>query len=359
MSAHVHLIKGDDPALRDRLVDTVVAELLGADDRSLALEDHSLAGRRRGSDEPAEEQTDAESVEQPVFSRIVNALESPPFMSASRVVVVREIGNLTTEQLDVLTAWIADPVVTTKLVLVAGGGKTSARLAKAIKEHGGEIHVPAAEARTKAGDPGPVARQLKLSAQQAGIRIAPDAAARAADHLGSDAGRVPELVALLHATYGEGAMIDLAAVEPYLGASGTAERWALTNAIDRGDVAGALAVTDRLLRSTSAAQPKPLHPLQLLAQLQFHYRALARLDDPRVVTKEHAAEVLGGSPWAAKHRLDAARTLGTAGLREAYRLLAQADMDLRGGSGVPEETVVEILVARLARLASGRGAARR
>ena len=80
-----------------------------------------------------------------------------------------------------------------------------------------------------------------------------------------------------------------------------------------------------------------------------------RLDDPSLVTKEQAAEVLGQSPWAARHRLDASRRLGSDGLREAVRLLAQADIDLRGASGVPDETVMEVLVARLASL-SARGA---
>ena len=50
-----YLVKGNDPLLRDRVVDELVAELLGGDDRTLALEEHTVpaAPARRGDDSEA------------------------------------------------------------------------------------------------------------------------------------------------------------------------------------------------------------------------------------------------------------------------------------------------------------------
>jgi DNA polymerase III delta subunit len=62
---------------------------------------------------------------------------------------------------------------------------------------------------------------------------------------------------------------------------------------------------------------------------------------------------------AASFRLQAARALGTEGLREVFALLAQAELDLRGASGVDDETVLEILLARLANLTRRRMPTRR
>jgi DNA polymerase-3 subunit delta len=163
---------------------------------------------------------------------------------------------------------------------------------------------------------------------------------------------------MLHATYGDDAVLTLDDVEQYLGEVGTAERYALANAIDRGDVAGALETLNRYLTATSAKQPKPLHPMQVMATLVFHYQRLVRLDDPAIVTKEHAAAALGmKSAGGARFPLDASRRLGTRGLREAMQLLAQAELDLRGARGLDERTVMDVLVARLAALSrrSGRG----
>ncbi len=223
------------------------------------------------------------SLELPTFAAVVNAVQSPPLMTDRRVVVVREIGNLTSEQGQWLAGWVADPLDDVHLVLVAGGGRVPSALDKACKA-----------AATVVGPAGEqTAAALAIALKDARLRLSAEASARIATHLGDDAGRVPELVGLLRATYGAKTTLDVDAVEPYLGELGTAGRFDLTNAIDRGDLGAALEVLHRLLTATSAVQPKPLHPMQVMASLVFHYQRLLRLDDPSVTTKERAAEVLG------------------------------------------------------------------
>jgi DNA polymerase-3 subunit delta len=340
-------VQSGDPVLRDREVQRIVAELLGDGDPSFALDDHTMASRRRSADDvdaaPGDDDTGSGegSVELPAFAAVVNALQSPPFMTPSRVVVLREIANLSADQGRWLAGWMEDPLDGVHLVLVAGGGRTPASLDKACKAQA-QLVSPAAE---KTSDV--LARELA----GAHLQLAPDAAAKVAAHLGDDAGRVPELVDLLQSTYGDDAVLDLDAVESYLGELGTAGRFDLTNAIDRGDLGGALEVLHRLLTATSAAQPKPLHPLQVMSTLVYQYLRLLRLDDPSIVTKEQAAQVLGmKSAGGARFALDASRRLGSAGLREAMALLANAELDLRGASGLDERTVMDVLVARLAAL---------
>jgi DNA polymerase III delta subunit len=341
----IYFVQGADPVLRDREVQRLVGELLGGDDHSLALDDHTLASRRRGADADSgsgdEESAGEGTVELPAFASVVNALQSPPFMTACRVVVVREIANMSADQSRWLAEWMADPLDGVHLVLVTGGGRVPAALDKACKAHA-EVVAPATE---KTADV--LARELK----DAQLRLAPAAASRVAAHLGDDAGRVPELVDLLQSAYGSHDVLDLDTVESYLGELGTAGRYDLANAIDRGDLATSLEVLHRLLTATSAAQPKPLHPLQVMATLVYHYQRLLRLDDPAIVTKEQAAQVLGlRSAAGARFPLEAARRLGSDGLREAMGLLAGAELDLRGAGGLDERTVMDVLVARLAAL---------
>ena len=52
------------------------------------------------------------------------------------------------------------------------------------------------------------------------------------------------------------------------------------------------------------------------------------------------------------------RRLGSARIARAITLLAEADLDLRGATGLPGEVVLEVLVARLSRLAREGSAAR-
>ncbi|MEZ5272879.1 MAG: hypothetical protein R2694_11305 [Ilumatobacteraceae bacterium] len=60
--------------------------------------------------------------------------------------------------------------------------------------------------------------------------------------------------------------------------------------------------------------------------------------------------------FPARKALDQYRKLGGTGVTRAVSLLAQADLDLRGAKDWPEDLVMEVLVARLSRLA---GSARR
>ena len=336
-----YLVQGADPALRDREVQRLVDELLAGDDRSLALDDHTVPSRRRAPTETDDDEGGEGSVELPAFAAIVTALQSPPFMTSARVVVVRDIGNLSADQGQWLATWINDPLDGVHLVLVSGSGRTPAALDKAAKANA-RVVGPAAES---------TADVLQHELRDASVKIAPDAAKHVVAHFGDDASRVPELVEVLHATYGDDAVLSLDDVDQYLGDLGTAGRYDLANAIDRGDVGSALETLHRLLTATSAVQPKALHPMQVMATLGFHYQRLVRLDDPSVVTKEHAAEALGmRSAGGARFPLDASRRLGSDGLRDAVGLLAQAELDLRGASGLDERTVMDVLVARLAAL---------
>jgi DNA polymerase-3 subunit delta len=342
------LVQGADPIFRDREVQRLIDELLGGEDRSFALDDHTLATRRRAGDSGGDSGDDADdapasegSTELPAFTALTTALQSPPFMTAARVVVVRDVGNATSEQAKWLAGWIADPLDGIHLVLVVGGGRIPSALDKAVKANA-KIVGPATEQ---------TAEVLQHELKDAHLKLTPDASKQIATHFGDDAGRVPELVELLHATYGDNASLSLDEVEQYLGELGTAGRFDLTNAIDKGDVGTALEVLHRMLTASSSLQAKPLHPMQIMASLSYSYQRLVRLDDPAIVTKEHAATALGmKSAGGARFPLEAAKRLGSDGLREAIGLLAQAELDLRGASGLDDRTVMDVLVARLAAL---------
>jgi DNA polymerase-3 subunit delta len=309
----------------------------------------ATVARRRGAARPGEGPIGGHedavpstggSLELPTFAAVVNALQSPPFMTECRVVVVREIGNLTSEQGKWLAEWIGDPLDGVHLVLVTGGTRIPAALAKAAKAN--------ADVVGSTGEQ--TSAVLAQTAKAARLRLSAEVSTRIATHFGDDPGRVPELVELLLATYGSGVTLDVDAVEPYLGELGTAGRFDLTNAIDRGDLGAALEALHRKLTATSASEKRPLHAMQVMASLVFHYQRMLRLDDPAVTTNEQAGQVLGGNAYAARFALEAARRLGTDGLREAVGLLAQAELDLRGESGLDDRTALDVLVARLAAL---------
>ncbi|MEC8982488.1 MAG: hypothetical protein VX905_02805, partial [Actinomycetota bacterium] len=93
------------------------------------------------------------------------------------------------------------------------------------------------------------------------------------------------------------------------------------------------------------------HPLAVMASLHGHFGRLLRLDGADVRNEVEAAEVLGIKGFPAKKALQVSRRIGPGRVARAIRLIAAADLDLRGRSAWPPELVVEVLVARLASLA--------
>ncbi|MEX1009215.1 MAG: hypothetical protein WD271_15435 [Acidimicrobiia bacterium] len=345
MTQLVYLVKGIDPLLRDRVVGELVEELLGNDDRTLALEEFTMPAG------PGDDDDDARTA---AVAEVHNAASSPPFMSARRVIVVRDVGALLTEHVRMLESSLDAPLETTVLVFVSGGGTLPAALTKKLKEVGAGERAPESE---KTSD------VLADAAKAANLKFRPDAVNLVTAHLGEEAGRVGSLVEVLGAAYGDGATLEAGDVAPYLGEAGSVPSYQLTNAIEAGDSARALEVLHRLLNAPNARDAKPMHPLQVLATLLGYYRRLLRLDDSSVQTSADAVTALGGrvKEFPARKALDAARTLGTDGIRQAFDALYQADLDLKGARAIPSDAVVEVLVVRLARLsrASARGARRR
>ncbi len=92
-----------------------------------------------------------------------------------------------------------------------------------------------------------------------------------------------------------------------------------------------------------------LAPVQVLATLHGHFSNMLALDGDDVGDERDAAAVLGAAPFVAKKALEQSRRLGSARIGEAINLIAAADLDVRGASGLDPEVVIEILVARLAR----------
>ncbi|MBJ7426458.1 MAG: hypothetical protein JHD22_05925, partial [Ilumatobacteraceae bacterium] len=118
----------------------------------------------------------------------------------------------------------------------------------------------------------------------------------------------------------------------------------LTDGIDSGNAAKALLAARRLMNAGER------HPLQIMAQLHGHYSRLAKLDVADVPTLAEAEVLLGAKGFAAEKALRTFRSLTGAGVRRAFELLAAADLDLRGSTGLDEDVVMDVLIARLAKL---------
>jgi DNA polymerase-3 subunit delta len=190
---------------------------------------------------------------------------------------------------------------------------------------------------------------VRIEAETHGVRLDGAAAARIAEQLGEDAGRLTGVLSVLKSTYGDDTKISAADVEPFLGDAGGVPPWDFTDAIDSGQTGRALTLMARMIHGGER------HPLQIMAILHSHYGKLARLDGVDARGEADAAAAMGIKPgYPAKKALANYRRLGGGGVQRAIQWLAKADSDLRGDTDLEAELVMEVLVARLSRLGSRR-----
>jgi DNA polymerase III delta subunit len=277
-----------------------------------------------------------------VISRITDALQTPAFLVPRRVVVVRGAHQLGAGDIEILLGWMASPTPDVTLVLSVVGAK-SAKLAKAASQL---VETSAGQAKE---NPAYVAAKFA----EYGVKVTATTAQQICDVLGDEMERVDQLARTVQGVVGE-TSASMADIEPYLGDMGDVPPWILTGAIEKGDTVLAITTVRRMLDSRGKAA------MQVLFSLRRYFLDLASILGSNVNDPDDAVAIIGGKPGPMSYRLQFARRLGEARLRECVRLIAEADLALKGGMSfggkdleldqdVTELTVLEILVARLAR----------
>lgn len=317
----VTLVQGDDATLVAQGARSAIRDLLGDRDPGLCVEE--LGGA---------------TADELDVGQIIDSLMTPAFLVDRRIVVLRDAGRLVTADGKRLAEAIPQIPDTSFLVLVGGGGTVPAPLVAAVKEHGVQVATSVGTGRQRSN-------WLHDRLERAPVRLDTGAADLVGAHLGDDVGRLESLLEVLAAAYGEGSKVSAGDVAPFLGEAGNLPPWDLTDAIDDGSPERALEVVGRMLDAGGRAGP------EIVGTLHRHYEQMLKLDGTGARTKEEAKAILQArSDFAAGKALRQAQRLGTRGITDALILVGRADVEVKGMTGLEPHVVLEVLVARLARL---------
>ena len=330
MSAVTTVVVGTDATMVYDALHNVITSALGDLDPSFALQDFTVK--------------DVTTTGESVMSAALEALNTPPFLVSRRVVVIRDAQGLLADEVTALLAWMASPAPAVVLALAVVGAK-SHKLVKAAQD--------VVEVNVGSGSRNHVAF-VNDKMKEYRVVIDAGAASRISEQVGDDVARVDSLARLLASIYGS-APLNANHVEPYLGDAGGVPEWDLTDALESGNATTAITVARRMLDSKGRAG------VQIIFMLQRYYLRMARLEGADVASPEEAAQLLGMNAFGAKKLLSMASRMGAERIGDAIHLIANADVDLKGGvsyggkdlntdQDLTDLTVIEVLVARLARL---------
>ena len=168
---------------------------------------------------------------------VVDAAQTPPFLTETRVVVGRGIGRFNADELAPLVDYLSDP-----LAIDRAGARRRWRADRQVahrrRQAGRRITSPTPTPPTPGQGPPGVDRREGRGGRACGSTRRRRRGS--ASWLGEDVGRLDGILATLVSTYGTNRRLTAADVEPFLGEAGGVPPWDFTDAIDAGETTKAL-----------------------------------------------------------------------------------------------------------------------
>jgi DNA polymerase III subunit delta len=315
----IYVLSGDEDFLKRQVLAALQTLVLGSESDSFGLSSHAS--------------------DKATWSAVHDELETLPFLSPRRLVVVENADAFVSLYRAALEKYFEKPSTSGVLVLNVKTWTATTRLAKLLDN--------AATITCKA----PAAHRLpewcvRRAETAHGKQLTADAARLLVDLVGAEMGQLDQELAKLAVYVGEGKRIDATAVDRLVGSSREENTWKIFDAIAGGRSGEALAILDRALDQGE-------QPIRILGAFSMQLRRLAQAyrltQQGRSLSA--AMEELGVPPFSQRGLEQQLRHLGRRRAERLYDWLLEIDQGLKGGSQLPERLLLERLVVGLARQA--------
>lgn len=271
------------------------------------------------------------------FAEVFDDLDTVPFFFPRRLVVVENADPFVTKYRSELETKVGSLPATGTLVLDVKTWQATTRLAKLV-DSAATLVCKAPQAFKMA------AWCTDWAKSQYKKQLPSQAAALLVELIGQEMGLLDQELLKLAVYVGDRSRIDLADVDRLVGNNRTANTFKIFDAMAAADTKGALAILHRVLDQGD-------DPMRLLGAFTMQLRRLSqayRLNAQGVPM--HAALEKAGVPvFGIKGAEQQMRHLGRRRLERLYDWLLQMHLDLRGNSPLPQRTLFERLLIRLAR----------
>ncbi len=271
------------------------------------------------------------------WSAVRADLDTLPFLSSCRVVVIDQADPFVTKYRANLEKYVAAPAKAGVLILDVKTWPANTKLAKLVPDAATIVcKSPATQAVTKWA--------TRWAKDRHDKKLDADAAEWLVELVGPEMGLLDQEIAKLAVYVGDRPAVVREDVDQIVGRSRAAETFKVFDAIGAGRPAEAIAILERLMEQGEA-------PLAVLGAFSWQLRRLvqaARLH--RAGRPLPAAIAEAGFPPFARDRVETQlRHLGRRRLDHIYDWLIEADLAMKSTAALPERMVLERLVVQLAR----------
>jgi DNA polymerase-3 subunit delta len=271
----------------------------------------------------------------PDHEALLTAIPAMSLTETRRFLLADGIERWRDKQLEAVSEAVGSLPPDLTVVLIARA-KAPAKLAKAVKGAGGELHeFEAPKARE-------MPRQLVGDARRLGFALEPAAARILVDRMGANPVRLRNELERLALWAGEGGKVTQADLDAMVSDTSEAAVWALSDALLERNPAKAASIAERLV-----SQGENVTGLiyGLASRLRKACTAAARIEAG--VPSKQVESSLGMHPYAARQLV--ARLSGTSAedLRDATMALADLEVWCRGGADYGDELALTLALRRM------------
>jgi DNA polymerase-3 subunit delta len=315
----IYALVGDEGFLRKRVRDRIVSIALGDCDPAFALSIY-----------PGDKLD---------FSTIRNDLDTLPFLSPCRVVVIDQADDFVTDNRQALERYFEKPSAAGVLILEVSSFPETTKLAKALPD--------AAKIVCKSPPPYKLpAWCMEWARSRHKRKLTADAAELLVELVGPAMGLLDQEIEKLVVAGGAKPAIDADDVDRLVGRSRSANVFAIMDAIGEGRAGAALGILESLFADGE-------DPMAVLGPMTAQLRKLAAVG--RLIGEGHslvaAMDIAKVPKWdRARQAFERqVRWLGRRRLASLTGWLVETNLGLKGGNPLPERVQVERLVVKLAR----------
>lgn len=268
---------------------------------------------------------------------IIGSARTLPFLASRRVVLIRDIENLSKEQQEELLAYLNDPSPTSCLVLAGRRLDLRTRLAAAIQKRGILLRFERLAADS-------LRESLLAAAETQGARLQPDAINLLIALVGDDVRQLIYNVEKVALFVGERKEISAKDVEALVGETRVRSIFQLTDAVSGRNLDVAL----RCLRSLLESGEEPLAIIGMLAR-QIRLLIQAKALQEKSATVSNMIQVFGLPPPVVATLAKQSALLSWRQLAGAIQSLSGADVAIKTGLAAAP-TILTGLVWNLCRV---------
>lgn len=272
-----------------------------------------------------------------VAEDILSSARTLPVFADRRLVLVKDVQQLSAATLDELLGYLQDPVPETCLLLCGEKIDTRRKFFQKFKKSGSVVEFkPLYENQL----PAFVREQLTAD----NYTITGDALTLFCSRVGTSLLEVRAELAKLQTYLGDKRLIDVADVQAVVSSIRSENVFEIGNAVAQGEVGKAFLLVKKLLDDGEA-------PLKILSLLVRHYRQLWKLRELQVkgTASKDMARLAGVPPFVVDGLLRQSRNFSKVDFQNSFELFLNADLAMKSSGADPESLLEELLLKLIRR----------